>query len=72
MSTFLAGLSSYFNKEEDSGFVLEPFSIILPVSAVIYDCDLRRVYKRQEKRFFTVVKIIYWVFFFVIFGLAAN
>jgi hypothetical protein len=49
VSTFLSGLSSYFNKNEGQSFNYDHWTIILPLAAFCYDFDLRRVYKRQEK-----------------------
>jgi hypothetical protein len=46
ISTFMAGLSQFFNDEENDSIYLDPFIAILPISAIVYDCDLRRVYKR--------------------------
>jgi len=37
-----------------------------------YDFDMRRVYKRQEKRIYTILKVLKWAFFYTIIGLADN
>lgn len=46
--------------------------MILPLSVMVFDCDLRRVYKRQEKRFFTFLKVLYWMFFYIVFAITYS
>ncbi|CDW71540.1 UNKNOWN [Stylonychia lemnae] len=72
VSTFLSGLSSYFNKNESTSLYYDHWTIILPMAAMVYDFDLRRVYKRQEKLPYTALKVMKWAFFYAIIGLGDN
>jgi RsiW-degrading membrane proteinase PrsW (M82 family) len=76
----LAGLASFFEKVDDSNdssndsrdLKLDYFIIILPIIVFIFDCDIRRVYRRKEKPLFLLVKTILWVFFYSLLGLATK
>lgn len=46
VSTLLSGLSEFFNKQEGTNYTYDHWTIILPIAAMVYDCDLRRVYRR--------------------------
>ncbi|TNV79911.1 hypothetical protein FGO68_gene15764 [Halteria grandinella] len=81
ISTFLAGLASFFEKVDDDDssstdnsddLKLDYFTIILPLIVFIFDCDMRRVYRRKEKSLFLLIKAILWVFFYALLGLATR
>ena len=44
--TFLNGLSAFFEKAENISIDKDPYTFILPVAVLVFDCDTRRVYKR--------------------------
>lgn len=77
----MAGLASFFEKVDDDDssstdnsddLKLDYFTIILPLIVFIFDCDMRRVYRRKEKSLFLLIKVILWVFFYVLLGLATR
>lgn len=82
ISTFLAGLASFFEKVDDDGdssttdnsddLKLDYFTVILPIIVFIFDCDMRRVYRRKEKPLFLLIKTMLWVFFYVLLALASR
>lgn len=43
-----------------------PFNPVLPASAVVFDCYIRRVYKRTEYLTMVIFKITAWLGFYVI------
>ena len=72
VSTILNGLSEFFNKSESSSYSFDHWTIILPLSSVVYDFDLRRVYRRQEKYSFLFFKLLLWGLFYALIGFCAN
>jgi hypothetical protein len=77
ITTFLAGLASFFSKGENSAddsdkeITLDPLTIVLPLAVVFFDLDIRRVYLRREKNHILCAKIILWVVFYIIVGIAS-
>jgi hypothetical protein len=83
ISTFLTGLAAFFERSLDDKSVttgtatttdlkLDPFTLVLPVIVFIFDCDMRRVYRRREKYIILPFKLAFWAFFYLIIGLAGK
>lgn len=76
ITTFLAGLASFFTKSagdvHDKEVTIDPLTIVLPLAVIIFDLDVRRVYLRREKYHILCGKIILWVVFYIIVGLAGQ
>lgn len=83
ISTFLTGLAAFFESNvdtksittgttTDSELKLDPFTVVLPIIVVIFDCDIRRVYRRKEKLSFIGLKLTFWSLFYAIIGVAAQ
>ena len=77
ISTFLTGLAAFFERSMDDKSVtreidtatdlkIDPFTLVLPVIVFIFDCDMRRVYKRREKYQIIPFKFIFWAIFYLI------
>ncbi len=71
VSTFLAGLAQFFNDDDGVAIQVDPFIVVLPITAIIYDCDLRRVNRRAEFKKITVIKLLLWILFYSILGATA-
>ena len=63
ISSFLAGLAQFFNDDDGVAIQVDPFIVVLPIAAIIYDCDLRRVYRRSEYKKVTAIKLLLWILF---------
>jgi len=83
ISTFLTGLAAFFERSMDdksmttgtattTDLKLDPFTLVLPIIVFIFDCDMRRVYKRREKYTILPVKLVLWAFFYLIIGIAGK
>jgi uncharacterized membrane protein len=83
ISTFLTGLAAFFERSMDdksmttgttttTDLKLDPFTLVLPIIVFIFDCDMRRVYRRREKYTILPVKLLFWAFFYLIIILAGN
>eukprot|EP00347_Sterkiella_histriomuscorum_P005984 403354518 len=72
VSTFLSGISLFFNKQESTKYSYDHWTIILPIAAIVYDCDMRRVYRRQEKYLFLLIKLLIWGLFYALIGLCSQ
>ena len=46
--------------------------MIFPIIVFIFDCDIRRVYRRRELHLAFVFKVIAWTFYYLIVGLAGR
>jgi hypothetical protein len=81
----LAGLAAFFEKTmenslglspsnsgDDDELKVDPFTIILPIIVFIFDFDMRRVYRRAEKKALLLGKFFFWAFFYLIIGLAEK
>jgi hypothetical protein len=51
---------------------LDPYIIVFPISLLVFDCDLRRVQKRQERWILTFIKMCYLAFFCTILAIAET
>lgn len=49
---------------------LDPYIVVFPIAILVYDCDLRRVYRRQERWILTLIKMCYLAFFCTILTIA--
>jgi len=47
--------------------VLNAYSLILPISAFVFDCDYRRVYRKAELKVIIFLKVVLWVIFYGIY-----
>lgn len=81
ISTFLAGLASFFDKVDDgsdsdtnsgSDAKLDPLTVILPIIVFIFDCDVRRVYRKREQYGLFLVKLAKWALFYALIGISAT
>ena len=63
VSTFLAGLQTFFDKTTDSDLYIDPYTPVLPIAVFVFDCDFRRVFRRSELKILIVVKVLFWLLF---------
>lgn len=65
--TFLEALSSFFEKKENLELKQNEFAYVLPIAVILFDWDIRRVYRRREKWAFFACKLMYWAAFYVLY-----
>jgi hypothetical protein len=63
VTTFLDGLSSFFDKKNDDVLQKDGYTFILPVAVIVFDYDYKRVSKRAEFKKFLFLKAIFWLAF---------
>lgn len=81
----MTGLAAFFEKSVESSLgvtpqsnndeeelKVDPFTIVLPIIVLIFDFDLRRVYRKREKWICLIIKLLFWAFFYTILGFAAR
>ena len=78
----MTGLAAFFERSLDESSVttgtsttdlkIDPFTLVLPIIVFIFDCDIRRVYRRREKYTMLIPKLIIWAFFYLIIGIAGK
>ena len=48
---------------------IDPNTVVLPIIVFIYDCDIRRVYRKREIYWVLFFKTLAWVLYYLVLGL---
>lgn len=51
---------------------MDPFTTILPLIVFLFDCDIRRVYRRRELYLLTLAKFLAWGIFYAFLGIGSQ
>ena len=77
--TFLTGLATFFQQADASQVsadstpnTLDVNTIVFPIIVMIYDCDVRRVYRKRELYWILGFKLLAFVFYYLIMGLVYS
>ncbi len=66
-ATFLAGLASVFEGSMAEEVMQDPYTFVLPFTVILYDLELRRLYRRQERWPLFICKVVCWVISYSLF-----
>jgi hypothetical protein len=69
--TFGEGVTAFFQKKQNLVMYVIAYTPILPIAAMVFDFDSRRVYKRAEFKKNLISKIVAWIIFYIVYIMAA-
>jgi|LauGreDrversion4_2_1035121.scaffolds.fasta_scaffold601832_1 hypothetical protein len=65
-------MNRYRTGTSENNLNVDPFAFVLPAIVWIFDCDVRRVYRKKEKIACFILKSAMWILFYALIGIAGG